>query len=82
MKSFCLTKLELCDIIIIVKERSALKMKIRWNNVLLALSVLITSLFAVWIIASVINTDLHNSITNDNYLQFAKWNLFTMLNLS
>ena len=42
------------------------------------LIIIINVLFLIWFIASIININLHNSILNANYGNFAKWNLFVL----
>ena len=49
--------------------------KIKWSNVLLLISVL----FAVYMIASFVDVNIHNDICNPNYGDFAEWNFFRLM---
>jgi hypothetical protein len=40
---------------------------------------LISILFIIWIIASVVDVNLHNQVFSETYQNFATWNLFTIL---
>ena len=50
--------------------------KVRWDNITLFISIFAIS----WIIASVIDVNIHNDICNSNYGDFAWWNLFEIFN--
>ena len=49
--------------------------KIKWNNILFLISII----FIIWFIVSFIDMNIHNDICNVNYNNFAKWNLFLLL---
>ena len=51
------------------------KRRISKKRIAYALLVLLSYLFIFWILASVIDTNIHNN-PNDAYGQFASWNLF------
>ena len=50
--------------------------KVRWNNIALFISIFVI----FWIVASVVDVNIHNDICNNGYGDFAWWNLFEIFN--
>ena len=51
------------------------KIKVRWDNI----GLLICIAFAVWLVASWVDANIHNDICNTNYGDYQPWNIFTMI---
>nr|DAI82486.1 MAG TPA: hypothetical protein [Caudoviricetes sp.] len=51
------------------------KIKVRWDNI----GLLICIAFAVWLVASFIDVNIHNDICNTNYGDFSQWNFFRLM---
>lgn len=49
--------------------------KVRWDNIALFISIFVI----LWIVASVVDVNIHNDICNNGYGDFAWWNLFEIL---
>lgn len=54
------------------------KLKLKKGNCL----ILLTTLLSLWIIASTIDINLHNDITEEDYSAYASWNFFTLMEQS
>ena len=54
------------------------KIKLKKKNCLIFL----LTLFSLWVVASTIDINLHNDVTEEDYLAYASWNFFTLMEQS
>jgi hypothetical protein len=49
--------------------------KVRWNNIVLLIGIV----SILWVVASVVDVDIHNDICSPNYGNFSVWNIFNFI---